>query len=263
MLAAVQNNFMAGMLRSGSVRYPVAIAVSLLVTTVTFVFMHKLLSGTPVQVDTANIVTSINIYQPPESTPPAVTEAPPDTAPVTAAEPSMVPLSVNAPAASPQLKAGGPPIPSFASSFDDVSLTSGSGDIFGSGFGEGNASTWTPSGDDKLAKKIAEADKKGAEGYREIVPYGTRQPNVPEYAWKNKIDGWVLVTFSVNTKGVVESVRVLDAQPRGVFDENVTAAVQDWVYDPADIGGRKVKVQLTQRIDMRWKDYPNNNKQLK
>jgi outer membrane biosynthesis protein TonB len=58
-------------------------------------------------------------------------------------------------------------------------------------------------------------------------------------------------------------VRVLDSQPKGVFDENVIAAVSDWIYDSADIQGRKVKVQLTQRIELFWKDYPNNNTQLK
>ncbi len=249
--------------RLGSLRYPVAIAASLVVTACIFVFMHKLISGSPLQVDTDNIVTSINIYQPPEDKPPPPPETQPDAAPAPTAEPTMAPLSVSAPAPSPQLKAGGPPIPSFAPAFDDVSLTSGSGDILGSGFGDGNASSWSPPGDDKLAKKIAEADKKGAEGYREVVPYGTRQPNIPDYAWKNKIDGWVLVTFAVNTRGHVENVRVLDANPRGVFDQNVIDAVQDWIYDPADFGGRKVKVQLTQRIELHWQDYPNNNKQLK
>jgi protein TonB len=248
-----------------SLRYPVAIMVSVVMTTVIFIFMNKLISGSPMQVDTDNLMVSVNIYQPPPEKAPPPDEPPPKSVsnqPV--AEPTMARLSVSAPTPTPQIKAGGPPIPSFAPSFDDVVLESGSGGIFGSGFGDGTgASTWSAPGDDGIAKKIAEADKKGAEGYREIVPFGTRQPNIPEYAWKNKIDGWVLVTFTVNTNGKVTNVRVLDGQPRGVFDENVVAAVSDWIYDPADIQGRKVKVQLTQRIELFWKDYPNNNKQLK
>lgn len=248
-------------------RYPVAIATSILATLAIFLFMHRLIGGGPLHIDTDNLMVSVNIYQPPpEHTPEPEKEPPPRTIsnqPV--AEPTMAPLSVSAPTPTPQLKAGGPPIPSFAPSFDDVALESGSGSIFGSGFGDGNgASKWSgPGGNSNLARKIAEEDKKGAEGYREIVPYGTRQPNVPEYAWKNKIDGWVLVTFTVNTSGKVENVQVLDSQPKGVFDEKVIAAVSDWIYDPADMKGRKVKVQLTQRIEMHWKDYPNNNQQLK
>ncbi len=247
-------------------RYPVAIATSLLVTAAIFVFMHRLISGNPLQVAMDNFSVQVDIYQPPpESKPePPPEDTPPPELNQPVAEPTMAPLSVSAPAPTPQLKASGPPVPSFAPSFDDIALESGSGGIFGSGFGDGDgASAWSPPGDDGLAKKIAEAEKKGAEGYREIVPFGTRQPNIPDYAWKNKINGWVLVTFTVNTNGQVENVRVLDSQPKGVFDENVIAAVQDWIYDPADIKGRKVKVQLTQRIELFWKDYPNNNKQLK
>lgn len=244
-------------------RYAIALAVSIAVTCAVFIFMHKLISGTPKQVDTDNIITNINIYQPPPEQAPPKNSPPPEVAPARTAEPTMAPLSVSAPAQSVQLKAGGPPVSSFAASLDDIALPSGSGDILGSGFGDGNASTWTPPGDNALAKKIAEADKKGAQGYREVVPFGTRQPNIPEYAWKNKIDGWVLVTFAVASSGKVENVRVLDSQPRGVFDENVVAAVSDWIYDPADVAGKKVKVQLTQRIDLHWKDYPNNNQQLK
>jgi periplasmic protein TonB len=251
-----------------NLRYPVAITISVLATVSIFLFMHRLISGSPLQVDTDNLMVSVDIYQPPpEHTPEPEKEPPPQAIsdkPVT--EPTMAPLSVNAPAPTPQLKAGGPPIPSFASSFDDVALESGSGSIFGSGFGDGNgASKWSGPGgvDNKLAQKIAEADKKGAEGYREIVPFGTRQPNIPEYAWKNKIDGWVLVAYAVNTNGHVSDVRVLDGQPPGVFDENVIAAVSDWIYSADDMRGRKAKVQLTQRIELYWKDYPRNNKQLK
>lgn len=252
--------------RLQSLRYPVAIVVSIAVTAAVFVFMHKLISGSGLQVDIDSLTVSVDIYQPPpESKPePPPEEAPPPVSSEPVAEPTMAPLSVSAPAPTPQLKAGGPPIPSFAPSFDDIAVESGSGSIFGSGFGDGDgASSWSPPGDNALAQKIAEADKKGAEGYREIVPFGTRQPNIPEYAWKNKINGWVLVTFTVNMQGHVENVRVLDSQPKGVFDENVIAAVADWIYDPQDMKMRKAKVQLTQRIELFWKDYPNNNTQLK
>lgn len=247
----------------------IAGVASVLVTTAIFLFMNRLISGDPLKIDTDNLVVSVDIYQPPpeskpKETPPEEAPPPPSNQPV--AEPTMAPLAVSAPVATPKLKVGGPPIASFAPSFDDVVLESGSGGVFGSGFGDGDGgSTWTgPSGNNReLARKIAEADKKGAEGYREIVPFGTRQPNVPEAAWRNKTDGWVLVTFTVNMQGKVENVRVLDSQPAGLFDANVVAAVSDWIYDPEDLKARKAKVQLTQRIAMFWKDYPNNNQQLR
>jgi hypothetical protein len=155
-----------------SLRYPAAVTASLLATAAIFVFMHKLISGGPLQIDTDNLMVSVNIYQPPEQAPEPDHEPPPESAPSEqASEPTMAPLSVSAPAPTPQLKAGGPPIPSFTPSFDDVALESGSGSIFGSGFGDGDgASRWNgPGGNDDLAKKIAEADKKGAEGSRDCA----------------------------------------------------------------------------------------------
>ena len=71
------------------------------------------------------------------------------------------------------------------------------------------------------------------------------------------------MAFSVNANGHVENARVLDANPKGIFEDNVLAAVSDWLYDPADLGGKKVKVQLKHKIYMYWKDYPNNIMQLK
>lgn len=253
---------------SSQLRYFIAISASIVATVLIFLFMFRLINGNPLKVDTGNLAVVVDIYQPPpESKPkepsPEEQASAPSNQPV--AEPTMAPLSVSAPVPSPKLKAGGPPIPSFAPSFDDVALESGSGGVFGSGFGDGDGgSTWTgPSNNNRaLAKKIAEEDKKGAEGYREIVPFGTRQPNIPKAAWDNKTDGWVLVTFVVNMQGKVENVRVLDSQPPGLFDANVVAAVEGWIYDPNDLQGRKAKVQLTQRIQLHWKDYPNNNHQL-
>ncbi len=249
-------------------RYTLAVLASMVATVLIFLFMFRLLNGDVLKVNTSNLAVVVDIYQPPPESkppePPPEEQAPtPSNQPVV--EPTMAPLAVSAPVPSPKMKAGGPPIPSFAPSFDDVVLESGSGGVFGSGFGDGNGgSTWTgPSNNNRdLAKKIAAEDKKGAEGYREIVPFGTRQPNIPKAAWDSKTDGWVLVTFAVNMQGKVENVRILDSQPPGLFDANVIAAVEGWIYDPNDLQGRRAKVQLTQRIQLFWKDYPNNNHQL-
>ncbi len=91
-----------------------------------------------------------------------------------------------------------------------------------------------------------------------MVPYNTRKPNVPDVAWQNKISGWVLVAFSVTPSGSTRNVRVLDARPRGVFEEKVIAAVEDWQYSINFSGRNTADVVLTQRVDVRWQDYPKN-----
>lgn len=97
-----------------------------------------------------------------------------------------------------------------------------------------------------------------AHGYIEVIPFDTRKPNVPDVAWENQIDGWVLVAFKVTPQGTTRDVRVLDARPRGVFEDKVVSAVQDWRYK-VDFGGKSIDgVVLTQKVDVLWKNYPRN-----
>lgn len=98
-------------------------------------------------------------------------------------------------------------------------------------------------------------------GYIEVVPLGTRRPNIPEIAWQNKIDGWVLVAFTLTPQGKTKNVRVLDSHPRGIFEEKVIKAVEDWIYDMRSLDV-KGDIILTQRIELFWKDYPQNNLRL-
>ena len=44
-------------------RYPVAVMVSVLVTVAVFVFMHRLISGGALQIDTDNLMVSVDIYR--------------------------------------------------------------------------------------------------------------------------------------------------------------------------------------------------------
>ena len=97
-----------------------------------------------------------------------------------------------------------------------------------------------------------------ARGFIEVVPYNTRKPNVPDAAWQNKISGWVLVAFNVTAQGRTKNIRVLDARPRGVFEEKVISAVEDWQYTLSFRGQFSGDVVLTQRVEVRWQDYPNN-----
>ena len=95
-------------------------------------------------------------------------------------------------------------------------------------------------------------------GFVEVVPFNTRRPNVPDAAWQNKVDGWVLVAFSVTPEGRTKDIRVLDAKPRGVFEEKVIAAVEDWTYRVSFYGQVSGQLVLTQKVEVQWKDYPQN-----
>ncbi|MBP6700342.1 MAG: energy transducer TonB, partial [Halioglobus sp.] len=76
--------------------------------------------------------------------------------------------------------------------------------------------------------------------------------------YQNKVNGWVLVTCRVTDQGTTRDVRVLDANPRGVFEEKVVAAVSDWKYKVNFYGGATGSVALTQKVEVRWENYPQN-----
>lgn len=105
-----------------------------------------------------------------------------------------------------------------------------------------------------------DAGKKG-KGYIEVVPLATRRPNIPERAWHHKIDGWVLVAFTLKADGRTANVRVLDAQPGGVFEQSVISAVEDWLYDMGNLK-QQGDIVLTQKIELFWRDYPDNSPYL-
>jgi len=52
----------------------------------------------------------------------------------------------------------------------------------------------------------------------------------------------------IGPTGNVEKVKVIEAQPAGVFDDVATAGVQTWKFEPASYRGENVRVWATQRV---------------
>lgn len=219
-----------------------ALLGALLVTLVIFLFMHSLIQRGREEGVPLIVYNDVQIVPPQQEEPPPQEEAPKEEAePMD--EPTMEPLAVATAA---------PPAPVPADALEIPALELAAGDINIAAAGE----RWTaPMGGGGGEVVVGGRD---AQGYIEVVPFDTRRPNVPEVAWQNKIDGWVLVAFSVTRDGRTRDVRVLDASPRGVFEEKVMAAVADWKYNvnfPGDIQG---DVILTQKVEVQWQNYPQN-----
>ena len=63
----------------------------------------------------------------------------------------------------------------------------------------------------------------------------------------------VEVLFVVNTRGTVENVRVIDAEPKGVFEAATVESVANWLYESTS-KPREVK----QKVYFRLEDYQYN-----
>ena len=104
------------------------------------------------------------------------------------------------------------------------------------------------------AKALGEEIGSTPEALRKVIPISTRQPQIPKIAWENKINGWVLVSLEVKPSGRTENIQVLDAYPRGVFEDEAVAAVSSWLYETYTGSNRR----LLQKIEFQWKYYPYN-----
>jgi len=90
------------------------------------------------------------------------------------------------------------------------------------------------------------------------VPYSSVQPNIPEIAWINRLNGTVEVSLSINQQGKVTHVDILNSAPQGIFEEAVIKAVYRWAYPPYIVQGKAQAIKLRQKIELFWRDYPNN-----
>lgn len=54
------------------------------------------------------------------------------------------------------------------------------------------------------------------------------------------IQGWVKVAFTVTAEGMVEDIRVVKAEPEGIFERAVTECVAQWRFKPGTMAGTPV-----------------------
>lgn len=218
-------------------RFVAALTGAMIMTIVLFMSMQLLIENRQ------NANTTLPVFEPIEIVPRRQLVQQPETRPVQQeqTEPRMEELQIPLP--SPQASVE-MELPALDLTVGDLNIRAGGG----------RWNTPLSAG----AVNILEEGGVGAQGYVEVVPIGTRMPNVPELAWKNKINGWVLVAFNVQKDGRTRNIRVLDANPRGIFEEKVIAAVEDWMYSVQYFGDLKGDIVLTQKVEVEWRNYPNN-----
>jgi protein TonB len=228
------------MRQGAALSYPLSLAMALCITIAIFLLMYTLIHNDSTSDDAREQLPLVEIFEPEDK--PDMEEKPepePEPEPV---EPMLPELDVQTPVSSPA------PIldmPVAAMDIGEVDIPS--------------AGNWRPPAVGQVATGEGETTGKGNRGYKTIIPIATRQPNIPKIAWDNKVDGWVLVSFVLYNNGKVGNIRVMDAQPRGVFEENVIASIEKWRYSPFE----GPPIQLTQRVELFYKDYPNNIRQLR
>jgi protein TonB len=83
------------------------------------------------------------------------------------------------------------------------------------------------------------------------VPRSQVAPPYPPRARERGIEGQVTLKLKVSDGGDVEDVKVIEADPPGIFEEVTLAAVRQWKFDPARYKGQPVAISVSQRIPFR------------
>lgn len=69
-------------------------------------------------------------------------------------------------------------------------------------------------------------------------------PIYPMNAKRRGVEGWVKVGFVVDTKGQVQDIKILAADPTDMFDQSVQRCVSGWKFSPGTIEGMPVNARV-------------------
>jgi protein TonB len=88
----------------------------------------------------------------------------------------------------------------------------------------------------------------------EATPIVRIDPKYPIQAARDGKEGWVKLSFTINEVGGVEDVKVLDAEPKRIFDKEAKRALRKWKYKPKMEDGKALRqpgmtVQLDFKLD--------------
>lgn len=79
-------------------------------------------------------------------------------------------------------------------------------------------------------------------------PTYQKAPKYPVTAKAQGVEGYVTLSVLIDAAGNVEDVKVLEANPGGVFEQVAVESVQDWRFKPAQYQGKNVRVWARQTV---------------
>jgi len=67
-------------------------------------------------------------------------------------------------------------------------------------------------------------------------------PAYPRIAATNNIEGFVTLIYDITPMGTIENIRVVEANPRGIFERNAKRALLKWKYSPKIVDNKAVGI---------------------
>jgi protein TonB len=88
---------------------------------------------------------------------------------------------------------------------------------------------------------------------RDVIPLVRIAPDYPPRALARGLEGWVQVQFTITATGTVKDAKVVNAEPKGIFDDAALKSIARWRYNPRVEGGvavERVGVQTIIRFQL-------------
>lgn len=90
-----------------------------------------------------------------------------------------------------------------------------------------------------------------AEGNGELIPLVRLTPQYPGQAARAGISGWVKLRITVNPDGSVGRARVIDSDPRGLFEQAAVLAARRGKFRPRVVEGEAVESEGEYTVNFR------------
>ena len=84
-----------------------------------------------------------------------------------------------------------------------------------------------------------------------VTPLVRIPPHYPMKARRRRIEGWVKLEFTITKEGTVKDIRVVEAHPRGIFDQAAMRAISRWKFKPLIIEGTPVEQRAIQVLEFK------------
>ncbi len=99
---------------------------------------------------------------------------------------------------------------------------------------------------------ISAPNLKGTMGNQQALPLYRVEPRYPSNAQKRKIEGYVIMRFTIDEAGRPKDIEVVEAEPSRIFEREAIRALKNWKYQPKVENGASVE-QLGQTVRLEFK----------
>ena len=102
-----------------------------------------------------------------------------------------------------------------------------------------------------LANKSLLGDAQVGMGFGDgdVIPLVRMPAQYPSKAKRRNIEGFVKARLEVNAQGTVDSVEIVDAKPRGVFERSAIRALYKYKFKPQIVDGKPQPQTVTQTLE--------------